>query len=58
VDGTGSAGSGVESEALGVEDSVIQRTLRHSTVATMQNHYIKTASPDAIPGKWSSYPKS
>jgi hypothetical protein len=28
--------------------SVIQRILRHSTVATTQNHYIKTASPDAI----------
>jgi integrase len=27
---------------------VIQRILRHSTVATTQNHYIKTASPDAI----------
>ena len=33
---------------LGVDDSVIQRILRHSTVATTQNHYIKTASPDAI----------
>jgi integrase len=33
---------------LGVDDSVIQRILRHSTVATAQNHYIKTASPDAI----------
>ncbi|MBI3645334.1 MAG: tyrosine-type recombinase/integrase [Acidobacteriales bacterium] len=33
---------------LGVDDSVIQRMLRHSTVATTQNHYIKTASPDAI----------
>lgn len=32
----------------GVDDSVIQRILRHSTVATTQNHYIKTASPDAI----------
>ena len=29
-------------------DSVIQRILRHSNVATTQNHYIKTASPDAI----------
>ena len=28
--------------------TVIQRILRHSTVATTQNHYIKTASPDAI----------
>ncbi len=33
---------------LGVDDSVIQRILRHSTVATTQNHYIKTASPDAV----------
>jgi hypothetical protein len=32
---------------LGVDDSVIPRILRHSTVATT-NHYIKTASPDAI----------
>jgi integrase len=27
---------------LGVDDSVIQRILRHSTAATTQNHYIKT----------------
>ncbi len=33
---------------LGVDDSVIQRILRHSNVATTQNHYIKTAPPDAI----------
>ena len=33
---------------LGVDDSVIQRILRHSTVATTQNHYIKTSSPDVI----------
>jgi hypothetical protein len=33
---------------LGVDDSVIQRILRHSTVATTQNHYIKTASLGAI----------
>jgi len=33
---------------LDVDDSVIQRILRHSKVATTQNHYIKTASPDAI----------
>src|SRR5215467_7515760 len=33
---------------LGEDDSVIQRILRHSTVSTTQNHYIKTASPDAI----------
>jgi hypothetical protein len=41
------AGRG-EGVALGVDDSVIQRILRHSTVATTQNHYIKTTSPDAI----------
>ena len=33
---------------LGVDDSVIQRILRHSTVATTQNHYIKTSSLDVI----------
>jgi integrase len=33
---------------LGVDDSVIQRVLRHSTVQVTQNHYIKTASPDAV----------
>jgi hypothetical protein len=33
---------------LGVDDSVIQRILRQSTVATTQNHYIKPPSPDAI----------
>ena len=33
---------------LGVDDSVIQRILRHSNVATTRNHSIKTASPDAI----------
>jgi hypothetical protein len=33
---------------LGVDDSVVQRILRYSTVATTQNHYIKTVSPDAI----------
>lgn len=33
---------------LGVDDSVIQRILRHSNVASRQNHYIKTASLDAI----------
>ena len=27
---------------------MIQRILRHSTVATTQNHYIKPPSPDAI----------
>jgi len=39
---------GMNLNRLGVDDSVIQRILRHSTVATTQNHYIKTASPDAI----------
>src|SRR5207237_681043 len=33
---------------LGVDDSAIQPILRHSTVATTHNLYIKTASPDAI----------
>ena len=33
---------------LGVDDSIIQSILRHSTVATTQNHYIKTARPDAV----------
>jgi len=33
---------------LGVDDSIIQGILRHSTVATTQNHYIKTAPADAI----------
>ncbi len=33
---------------LGIDDSVIQRILRHSTVATTQNHYIKTTAPDAV----------
>jgi integrase len=32
---------------LGVDDSVIQRILRHSNVAVMQACYIKTASEDA-----------
>jgi integrase len=33
---------------LGVDDSVIQNILRHSTVGVTQKHYIKTAQPDAI----------
>ena len=33
---------------LGVDDSVIQSILRHSTVSVTQNHYIKTARPEAI----------
>jgi integrase len=33
---------------LGEDDFVIQRILRHSTVATTQNYYIKTASRDAV----------
>jgi integrase len=36
---------------LGVDDSVIQRILHNSNAATTQNHYIKTASPDAIAAK-------
>ena len=32
----------------GVDDSVIQRILRHSTVAVTENHYIKTASSNAV----------
>jgi integrase len=33
---------------LGVDDSIIQGILRHSTVATTQNHYIKTVRADAV----------
>jgi integrase len=33
---------------LGVDDSIIQGILRHSTVSVTQNHYIKTARPDTI----------
>jgi integrase len=33
---------------LGVDDSVIQSILRHSTVLTTQTHYIKTTRPDAV----------
>jgi integrase len=33
---------------LGVDDSIIQGILRHSTVVTTQNHYIKTVSADSI----------
>ena len=33
---------------LGVDDSIIQAILRHSTVAVTQNCYIKTARPDAV----------
>jgi integrase len=33
---------------LGVDDSIIQGILRHSTVVTRQNHYIKTVPADAI----------
>ena len=39
---------------LGIDDSVIQRILRHTTVATTQNHYIKTTSPDTVAGMSSS----
>jgi len=31
---------------LGVDDSIIQGILRHSTVATTQKHYIKTTSAE------------
>lgn len=33
---------------LGVQDGIIQRILRHSTVAVTQNCYIKTSEADAI----------
>src|SRR6185503_15937672 len=33
---------------LGVDDSVIQSILRHSSVGVTQTHYIKTTRPDAI----------
>jgi integrase len=33
---------------LGVDDSIIQGILRHSTVVTTQNHYIKTVRADAV----------
>jgi hypothetical protein len=41
-------GLGVESKPFRRRRLVIQRILRHSNVATAQNHYIETASPDAI----------
>lgn len=33
---------------LGVDDSIIQNILRHSTVSVTQNHYIKAARPEVI----------
>lgn len=33
---------------LGVDDSVIQAILRHSSVTVTQAHYIKTNQPDAV----------
>jgi integrase len=33
---------------LGVDDSVIQRILRHENVATTQTHYIRTVDADAV----------
>jgi integrase len=33
---------------LGVDDSVIQRILRHSNVTTTQTHYIRTVNADAV----------
>ena len=32
-----------KSHRLGVDDSIIQSILRHSTISVTQNHYIKTA---------------
>jgi hypothetical protein len=47
MDGMGSARALASNlNRLGVDDSVIQRILPNSTVATTQNHYIKTASPE------------
>jgi hypothetical protein len=40
---------GFKSERLGVDDSVIQRMLRQSDVATTQNHYIRPHSPMRSP---------
>jgi hypothetical protein len=33
---------------LGIDDSIIQRVLRHSSVAVTQTHHIKTSTPDVI----------
>ena len=39
-------GLGSNLNRLGVDDSVIQRILRHSNISTTQTYYIKTASDD------------
>jgi len=39
-------GLGSNLNRLGVDDSVIQRILRHSNISTTQAYYIKTASDD------------
>ena len=39
-------GLGSNLNRLGVDDSVIQRILRHSNIATTQTYYIKTAADD------------
>jgi integrase len=41
------AGLATNLNRLGVDDSVIQRIMRHSNVAVTQACYIKTASEDA-----------
>jgi integrase len=41
------AGLATNLNRVGVDDSVIQRILRHSNVAVTQACYIKTASEDA-----------
>jgi integrase len=35
-------------DRVGVDDSIVQGILRHSTVSVTQNHYIKTARADTI----------
>lgn len=39
-------GLGSNLNRLGIDDSVIQRILRHSNLSTTQTYYIKTARPD------------
>jgi integrase len=39
-------GLGTNLNRLGVDDSVIQRILRHSNIATTQTFYIKAVAPD------------
>jgi integrase len=40
-------GLGSNLNRLGVDDSVIQRILRHANISTTQTYYIKTAPADA-----------